>query len=899
MPPVSRAPNIPRKIRNLKPKRQLPRNERANDRDDEWWHNNIGAAQKSTSAQAGVHLRGVARFRPRVLDASISEEAPENEHENEANRTNDIATPMRIWENFKSIPTRKKIKRFIAGMVLFTALKSIYFADLDDYQYPQKGVYPDAQPSLSTTKKTDSGLSSLRSNVGDVKSLSELLGDDFVGKRGESYKSSTKTMGGELGQNYGKNKFGSPNNNSGMQSASSSSFGGKSMSDSFGSLGQSNFGSSNNIGNGSGGGMESASFSSFGGKSMSDSFVSSGQSNFGSSNNSGSGSGSGMESASFSLIGGKVSFPTNSNNMHSASFNSYSSQDGNLQSSFHSYSDTQYQAQKSLQSPNLSVAQDSGQYFQGLRGKSTDTSSGNGVFGSDQFLNEKNAMSDRQSNLIARNVMRTGLECAPYGGPHSEEEYSELVYWRDISLDATFASPYYNPLIQESKAPPHRTKYLTFEMDGSGWNNIRLSFENMMLLAHSMGRTLVMPPKRQIAHGMPDIHGSKTISFDDFYDINAISAKQNGLNIISMEEFLEREAVNGNLNSMATGAAIYPPNNQVNWNNQRLEPLWSYISAISRTFNWNPKECVLAFPAKGTDDQQLFSMMADVLIEKDGRPFPDYGEFQGKPVNVDGPTIERFREVLAGRRKICLYDSKMHAENDVVHFKAEENEQRLILPFYAFMFWEDWRQQSFALRFARDNLVYNDEIFCLAARMVNTIRDYVRQRSPENGEGLYDAIHVRRRDFQSQFPMTEMSADKILAEIRNEIEPASTIYIATDERDPTFFDPLREVYDLKFIGDFGDMLKGVNPQLFGLAEQIVASRSRLFFGTYYSSFSAYIVRLRGYYSVKEKQPGYLSGALQNTYYLGAWKKEMSMYQAVHVPFYAREFPIAWRDIDKL
>ena len=544
MPPVSRAPNIPRKIRNLKPKRQLPRNERANDRDDEWWHNNIGAAQKSTSAQAGVHLRGVAasnesRFRPRVLDASISEEAPENEHENEANRTNDIATPMRIWENFKSIPTRKKIKRFIAGMVLFTALKSIYFADLDDYQYPQKGVYPDAQPSLSTTKKTDSGLSSLRSNVGDVKSLSELLGDDFVGKRGESYKSSTKTMGGELGQNYGKNKFGSPNNNSGMQSASSSSFGGKSMSDSFGSLGQSNFGSSNNIGNGSGGGMESASsssfggksmsdsfvssgqsnfgspnnvgngsgmhsasFSSIGGKSMSDSFVSSGQSNFGSSNNSGSGSGSGMESASFSSFGGKVSSPTNSNNMHSASFNSYSSQDGNLQSSFHSYSDTQYQAQKSLQSPNLSVAQDSGQYFQGLRGKSTDTSSGNGVFGSDQFLNEKNAMSDRQSNPIARNVMRTGLECAPYGGPHSEEEYSELVYWRDISLDATFASPYYNPLIQESKAPPHRTKYLTFEMDGSGWNNIRLSFENMMLLAHSMGRTLVMPPKRQIAHGM-------------------------------------------------------------------------------------------------------------------------------------------------------------------------------------------------------------------------------------------------------------------------------------------------------------------------------------------------------------------------------------------------------------
>jgi hypothetical protein len=148
--------------------------------------------------------------------------------------------------------------------------------------------------------------------------------------------------------------------------------------------------------------------------------------------------------------------------------------------------------------------------------------------------------------------------------------------------------------------------------------------------------------------------------------------------------------------------------------------------------------------------------------------------------------------------------------------------------------------------------------------------------------------------------MTEMSAGTILAGIQDVVRPGSTIFIATDERDPTFFAPLREVYDLKFIGDFGYMLKGINPQLFGLAEQIVASRSQVFFGTYFSSFSAYIVRLRGYYSVKENQPGYESGALQNTYYLPTqWKKEMSIYQAVHVPFYAREFPLAWRDIDKL
>ncbi len=80
----------------------------------------------------------------------------------------------------------------------------------------------------------------------------------------------------------------------------------------------------------------------------------------------------------------------------------------------------------------------------------------------------------------------------------------------------------------------------------------------------------------------------------------------------------------------------------------------------------------------------------------------------------------------------------------------------------------------------------------------------------------------------------------------------------------------------------------------------MASRSRVFVGTFFSTFSAYITRLRGYASVKERHPGYLTGGLQNTYFLPAkWKKEMSIYQAIHKPLYGRDFPVAWRDIDRL
>jgi hypothetical protein len=179
--------------------------------------------------------------------------------------------------------------------------------------------------------------------------------------------------------------------------------------------------------------------------------------------------------------------------------------------------------------------------------------------------------------------------------------------------------------------------------DGSGFNNMRLGFENVMIMAHAMGRTLVMPPKRQLAHGLRDVHGRKVVSFSDFYDIAAINAAQSGLNIISMEEFLEREALNGNLKS------IYPPDNRVNWDNQPLGLLWDYIANVTDSFDWHPNECILAFPRGSSDGQDLLAMLDIIVNGEDGRPFPQPLEYQGRPTRVDAPTMERLREALGGR----------------------------------------------------------------------------------------------------------------------------------------------------------------------------------------------------------------------------------------------------------
>ncbi len=57
--------------------------------------------------------------------------------------------------------------------------------------------------------------------------------------------------------------------------------------------------------------------------------------------------------------------------------------------------------------------------------------------------------------------------------------------------------------------------------------------------------------------------------------------------------------------------------------------------------------------------------------------------------------------------------------------------------------------------------------------------------------------------------------------------------------------------------------------------------------------------MRGYYVTKYKLEGYQDGAIQSYYFLPTNKKDvMRHYEAIKQLLFAREFPTAWRDIDK-
>ena len=235
-----------------------------------------------------------------------------------------------------------------------------------------------------------------------------------------------------------------------------------------------------------------------------------------------------------------------------------------------------------------------------------------------------------------------GLNCDDHGGP-TNELAAEMVYWRDIPSDAAFKSPFGNNV---NVGKGRRRKYLTFEPDGGGFNNARMSMETIILMSHAMGRTLVMPPSQGIYLLRKDRDKQRVhFSFEDFYHMEQVGFEHEGLDIIGMDDFLKLEAMTGNLRNKTTGLVQFPPNNRTNWDGIDPKPLKEYLRDVTLTpLTWNPDQCLAAFPSD--DGPQHFEELNDML-EEIKKNAPNWQKYKDKPTPVDGSAVERLREALS------------------------------------------------------------------------------------------------------------------------------------------------------------------------------------------------------------------------------------------------------------
>ena len=286
----------------------------------------------------------------------------------------------------------------------------------------------------------------------------------------------------------------------------------------------------------------------------------------------------------------------------------------------------------------------------------------------------------KQSSTREESHMVAGLSCADHGGP-SDEIADQMVFWSDIEADSEYKSPFYD-----------EEKYISFEPDHGGFNNIRMAMETVLVLAHAMGRTLVLPPKK----GMYLLGKGKShenlFSFNDFFHLDAIAIEHQGLNIITMETFLERKGITGQLKSITSGQVIKPPNGITDWNGKSPSKLWQYLETVGEfPQGWRPDTCVAVIPSSSDPKnvQELENMMKDILNEGP-LPNPDKGDFDGNPTPVDAPTKDRLKEMLATRKDLCIYDNELQ-NVELIHFKIDHKEKaRMLTHFYAFVFFQDW-----------------------------------------------------------------------------------------------------------------------------------------------------------------------------------------------------------------
>lgn len=440
-----------------------------------------------------------------------------------------------------------------------------------------------------------------------------------------------------------------------------------------------------------------------------------------------------------------------------------------------------------------------------------------------------------------------------------------------------------------------RTSRPVFLADMGGFNNVRMAMETVVAMAHAMGRTLVLPPEQRLL--FPDLGEKAKFTFGDFFHFDSVAHEHVGIDVISFDEFLRREALTGKLRDKQTGQISYPPDNRPKWDGEGVNPILLWMQSVSAAPIWNFDECVVAFPANpGAEGdeylQRLNATLASILADM------PMGErilsFRGLPTPVDAKPESRLRELIAHRTKLCFYDSSLQDEKVLHLMGASHSQSRLLVHFYAFLFFEDWRHDLWTKRFIRDHLRYVDEIQCAAARVVHALR----KKSRENGHGgLFDAMHIRRGDFQ--YTDTRLEAPTLYNISREVLVPNTTLYIATDERNKTFFDVFRARHKVYFFEDFEYLVAGIQTNYYGMIDQRITTMGETFIGTYYSTFSGYINRMRGYRSQQNKADGHDMGKIQSFYPVPSDHRHvMQQYMPIFPPIWAMEYAIGWRDIDR-
>lgn len=351
-------------------------------------------------------------------------------------------------------------------------------------------------------------------------------------------------------------------------------------------------------------------------------------------------------------------------------------------------------------------------------------------------------------------------------------------------------------------------KYLSYQPPGGGWNNQRIVFENAVVLAKLLNRTLIVHPLAPhgeiLRNNVGDYENYNLIPQDKLLPLSKVIDLKLLSKLIPVKEF--------------TSSHVQFQNS---YNNLR----WARICHNGLVGTW-----VDVIPKK-TDKENW-----RLLRRQMKKSLPSY------------ENIPRYRRVCKTEFKTFETDGyrPVWGIMDELPHRTED-----------LMYFSEGSLRNQGLFFFDKNTVLDIHEWLM--RFVHFAPE-IRKRVEavlEEIEHPFNAIHVRRTDLPSIFQMKQEYWLRRLKE-KNSLKLTKTLYIATDEGNKTWFNPFREAgYNLLFADDFDDQLhlQNINSvfvqDMTGLCEQLICAHAHSFVGSGHSSFSMFIMRLRKQFTWKK------------------------------------------------
>ena len=254
-------------------------------------------------------------------------------------------------------------------------------------------------------------------------------------------------------------------------------------------------------------------------------------------------------------------------------------------------------------------------------------------------------------------------------------------YWNDprSDQDRIFESPFIKAPVTgpEALIASNVTRYLSFEPDSGGWNNIRMEFEIMVVLAAATGRILILPPDYPV-YLLHNDKKSRHRGLQDFFQYNgesntSISGGSGGggfddiVNVITMQDFFHDSILDRKL---------YPlPSDD----NNRTKVLSSIQKCNYKAKD--SKSCIYLFDhmSRIADFVPNWNGEKHCLIMDDANWFKDSLEMMTQSAAQQQKVLD-----FCNDRSPIYYNRHIH-DAPLIHFRSHLKATRLLVHFYAFI----------------------------------------------------------------------------------------------------------------------------------------------------------------------------------------------------------------------